>query len=317
MKIVKNINEWKENFRDPVITIGNFDGVHQGHQELLKQLKNEARKRNTEAVIFTFDPHPLEVLSPEKCLPRLQTQIQKTEFFRELGIDGLIAFPFTKVFSRKTASYFIGEILVKELKFSAILVGKAFKFGSEREGDIDLLRRLGEKYGFKVIPFKEKLIDGEIISSTKIRRAIIAGDMNTAARFLGRPYAVEGLVVDGIKMGKKIGFPTANIQVRNQLLPTNGVYAVYCIVHGNRFDGAANIGIRPTIDTGEAIDKRRRVLEVHLLDFHEEIYNTSVQIFFRSMIRPEKRFASIPLLVRQMERDVAACRAYFLEESKK
>lgn len=317
IQVVREIEKIGEFVQRPVISIGNFDGVHRGHQALLQEVITQARVREEAAWVFTFDPHPVQVLAPEKALPMLQTVPQRIRMFEAIGVDGVILFPFTKPFAALTAREFVEEILVNSLKISAIIIGSKFRFGAGREGDVELLLDFGEEFGFDVLPFQEVRREGETISSSRVRQAIMDGDLAAADKYLGHVYSVQGKVVDGIKLGKKLGYPTANVKDFNQLLPRNGVYAVECQWRSQRYPGAASIGVRPTIDTGIDLLNRERVLEVHLLDFHHNIYDEEVEIYFYRMLRTEYRFDGIGDLVRQMAQDVEKCRAFFREKQSK
>jgi riboflavin kinase/FMN adenylyltransferase len=317
IKVIRDVDTTRGLFERPVITIGNFDGVHLGHQALLQEVISQAKSSNVYSVVFTFDPHPVQVLAPSKALPLLQTISQKVRVFGDLGLDGVILYPFNKKFSGLTAREFASVLLVDILGVSAVIVGTKFRFGAGREGDVGLLKDFGRKMGFDVISFPEVKFGGEIISSSKVRQSILDGAMDRAVGYLGRIYSVQGKVIDGIKLGKKLGYPTANVKDFNQLLPRNGVYAVECLWRGNVYKGAASVGVRPTIDTGIDVPRREKVLEVHLLDFNKNIYSEEVEIFFHRLLRPEYRFNGVGDLVRQMAVDVQHCREYFHEREKK
>lgn len=207
------------------------------------------------------------------------------------------------------ADEFVREILVGELQMAAILVGEDFSFGYRRQGNVALLRELSATYGYRVLPIAEEIRGEEIVSSTRVREAVTAGEMEMAASLLGRPYQVCGEVIEGLKLGKKLGYPTANIRVDNELLPPNGVYAVDFILGGRHIPGASSLGIRPTIDTGVSPEKRTPLLEVHLLDFDDAIYGEPCRVDFYRRVRSERQFNDITELVAQMARDVEACRA--------
>jgi len=311
IRTIRDVQQSEAAFGHPVITIGNFDGVHRGHQALLREVKVEAESRQVSAVVFTFEPHPIQVLAPEKALPMLQTIPQRVRMFETMGMDGVILYPFDPSFAALTAREFVDRILVDALHISAIIIGSDFRFGAGRAGNVALLKEYGKESGFDVLSFNEVSLEGEIISSSRIRQAIMEGDMSAAETYLGRPYSVQGKVVDGIKLGKKLGYPTANVNVFNQLLPRNGVYAVEGHWRDRYYSGAASVGVRPTIDTGVDVVQRERVLEVHLLDFQKNIYDEDVEIFFHIMLRPEYRFNAIGDLVRQMGLDVEQCRQFF------
>ncbi len=308
MKVDSHSSSLRGVIQRGIVTIGNFDGVHIGHQVLLRRLKELARQMNGESVVLTFDPHPLKVLAPDRCPPLLQTRSQKLEILEKQGVDRVILYPFTRELSRMKADEFVREILVGELQMAAILVGEDFSFGYRRQGNVALLRELSATYGYRVLPIAEEVRGEEIVSSTRVREAVTTGEMEMAASLLGRQYQVCGEVIEGLKLGKKLGYPTANIRVENELLPPNGVYAVDFILGPRHIPGASSLGIRPTIDTGESPEKRTPLLEVHLLDFDDAIYGELCRVDFYQRVRPERQFNDIAELVAQMARDVEICR---------
>jgi riboflavin kinase/FMN adenylyltransferase len=295
-------------FRRPVLTIGNFDGVHLGHQSLLRLLRQEADRRDADAVILTFDPHPLQVLAPDKCPPMIQTWPQKAEILQELGIDGVVIHPFTREFSRTPAADFVRDLLAGALGISAIVLGQRFTFGYKRQGSLALLRELAPANGFDVLGIEETARDETPVSSTAIRQNLAEGRLEEAAALLGRPYAVDGVVASGLRLGRTLGFPTANVATENQLLVPRGVFAAAVSVGGALRPAAVSVGIRPTIDTGVPEAGRAPELEAFLLDFDGDLYGQKVRVHLRSMIRPERRFATVEELRVQMIRDVEECR---------
>jgi riboflavin kinase/FMN adenylyltransferase len=295
-------------FRRPVLTIGNFDGVHLGHQALLAILRREADRRSADAVILTFDPHPLQVLAPDKCPPLIQTWRQKTELFEKFGVDGVIVHPFSPAFARVAAEDFVSDLLAGKLGISALVLGERFVFGHQRRGNVALLQDLAPRLGFDVLPLSETALGPQLVSSTAIRQFLADGRLSEAVAMLGRLYAVDGTVVSGLGLGRRLGFPTANLQTDNQILLPNGVFAVTLDLEGRSLPGAASIGIRPTVDTGVPLAERRRALEVFLFDFDGDLYGRSVRVQFHSMIRPELRFGSLEELRARMARDVSECR---------
>lgn len=295
-------------FRRPALTIGNFDGVHLGHQNLLRRLREEADRRGADAVILTFDPHPLQVLAPDKCPPMIQTWPQKVEILQELGIDGVVVHPFTLEFSRTPAADFVRGLLVEAIGISAVVLGERFTFGYKRQGSVALLQKLAPVYGFDVLGVEETASGEAPVSSTAIRQSLAEGRLEEAATLLGRPYAVDGVVAPGLGLGRRLGFPTANVATENHLLVPNGVFAAIVSVGGALRPAAVSVGIRPTIDTGVPESARSRELEAFLLDFEGELYGQTLRIHFHAMLRPERRFASMEELQAQMARDVAECR---------
>lgn len=300
MKVYYSIEEIPT-IKNPVLTIGTFDGVHLGHQEVIRFLKESAKKVDGETVLFTFHPHPRMVLHPEdhgmQMIQSIDARIDKLE---ACGIDHLILFPFTKEFSRLSATEFVREILVNKVNVRLMTIGYNHHFGRNREGNLELLKQLGHTYDFEVqeIPAFQKV--GVNISSTKIRDAIETGEILKANEYLGSPFNFEGTVIQGDKIGTTIGYPTANIELKEPYLitPANGVYAVRVELNSGHFQGMMNIGIRPTIATSN--EKR---IEVHLFDFEEDIYGKSIRITILDRIRSEKTFASLEELKEQLRND--------------
>lgn len=295
-------------FRRPALTIGNFDGVHLGHQSLLRQLRQEADRRGADAVILTFDPHPLQVLAPDKCPPMIQTWPQKVEILQELGIDGVVVHPFTLEFSKTPAADFVRDLLVGAIGISAVVLGERFSFGHKRQGSVTLLRELAPVYGFDVLGIEETARGDAPVSSTAIRQNLAEGRLEEAAALLGRPYAVDGVVAPGLRLGRHLGFPTANVATENQLLVPNGVFAATVSIGGALQPAAVSVGIRPTIDTGVPESGRSPELEAFLLNFEGDLYGEKARVHFHSMLRPERRFATVEELRVQIARDVAECR---------
>lgn len=297
--------------KKPVLTIGTFDGVHLGHQSILSHLKNTAKNIGGETVVFTFHPHPRIALNPDdhglELIQQLDDRIKKLE---RLGIDHLILFPFTKEFSRLTATEFVRNILVNQLHIHTLTIGYNHHFGRNREGSIELLTELAPVYGFFVDEIPAFVESEKSVSSTKIREAISDGDVQQAQSFLGEVYHFSGVVVEGDKIGNKIGFPTANINVSKlQLIPKKGVFAVKVKFNGQIIKGMMNIGNRPTIsDNGE-----RRV-EIHLFDFSENIYGKDLVVYLIDRVREEKTFESIEALTEQLKQDENRCR-HILQQS--
>ncbi len=298
--------------KKPVLTIGTFDGVHLGHQSILSHLKNTAQKIGGETVVFTFHPHPRIALTPDdhglEMIQELEDRIKKLE---ASGIDHLILFPFTKEFSRLSATEFVRNILVNQLHIHTLTIGYNHHFGRNREGSIELLNELAPVYGFFVDEIPAFVESEKSVSSTKIREAISAGDVKQAQAFLGEVYHFSGIVVEGDKIGNKIGFPTANINVSKlQLIPKKGVFAVKVKFNGQIMEGMMNIGNRPTIsENGE-----RRV-EIHLFDFSENLYGKNLVVYLIDRVREEKNFQSIEALTEQLKQDEKHCRDILQQSS--
>lgn len=294
------------------MTIGTFDGVHKGHQSILSHLKNTAKKIGGESVVFTFHPHPRIALNPDDHgLELIQTLDDRIKKLENLGIDHLILFPFTKEFSRLTATEFVRNILVNQLHIHTLTIGYNHHFGRNREGSIDLLKELAPVYGFYVDEIPAFVESEKSISSTKIREAISQGVVQEAQNFLGEIFHFSGHVVEGDKIGTGIGFPTANILVNKlQLVPKKGVFAVKVKLDSRIVEGMMNIGNRPTIsENGE-----RRV-EIHLFDFSENIYGKELVVYLIDRVREEKSFPSIEALTEQLKNDENLCRRILLESA--
>lgn len=291
---------------NPVLTLGTFDGVHLGHQKLINFLNDSAERINGETVLFTFHPHPRIVLHPDDHnLELIQTIDKRIEKLDKAGVDHLILFPFTKEFSRLSATEFVRNILVNQLNVKILTIGYNHHFGRNREGNLSLLKELGPLYNFEIeeIPAQR---EGEIsISSTKIRKAIAEGDILKANNYLGHAFSFSGKVGYGDKIGSTINFPTANVTDIDdtQLMPPNGVYAVRVLQDGSIFDGMMNIGNRPTIT---AIEENR--VEVNIFNFEKDIYNKKLEIFVIDRVRDEQAFNSIEELKSQLEKDETNCK---------
>ncbi len=296
---------------NPVLTIGTFDGVHVGHQKILQQVKKEAEKIGGESVLFTFFPHPRMVLYPESHgLKLLQTQEEKMAKLARVGIENCIVYPFTFDFSRLSAIEFVRDILVNKLQIKKLVIGYDHQFGKNREGNIEFLKEICEVYGFEVIEIPAQDIDAVNVSSTKIRKAILDGDLAKANEYLGERFELTGTVVHGQAIGKTIGFPTANIKVNSELklIPGNGVYAVAVSLKDSDYIGMLNIGNRPTVN-----DSADRTIEVHILDFSGEIYAEEITVKFIDKLRDEKQFKDLQELQNQLKEDEKFIRTKYLD----
>lgn len=299
MKVYTNIQEFKST-KNVVVTIGTFDGVHLGHKVIINQLKKAAEELEGESVLLTFFPHPRMVVFPDDNeLKLLNTIEERKDLLEKAGIDHLIIHPFSKAFSRLTALEFVRDILVNRLNVKKLVIGYDHHFGRNREGSFEDLIEFGEVYGFSVEEIPAQDIQQINVSSTKIRTSLLAGEIHAATKFLGYPYFINGTVVKGDKIGREIGFPTANIKPDEtyKLIPKNGVYAVKVIVNGKGYEGMLNIGIRPTLKgTNETI-------EVNIFDFDEEIYGQKIQVKFYERIRDEQPFENLNELKNQLNID--------------
>jgi riboflavin kinase/FMN adenylyltransferase len=285
----------------PVITIGTFDGVHIGHQKIINQLNEEAEKINGESVLFTFYPHPRMVLYPESHgIKLIQTQEEKMAKLEKMGLKNCIVFPFTFEFSRMTALEFVRDFLVNQLHVKKLVIGYDHQFGKNREGSLQFLKDICETYDFEVIEIPAQDIDEVNVSSTKIREAILAGNIEKANDYLGDIFELTGTVVKGNQLGRTIGYPTANIVLNSdlKLIPGNGVYAVRVNVRGVWFGGMMNIGTRPTV-----VSNGGRTIEVNIFDFDQTIYDETVTVQFLSKWRDEQKFNGLEELKNQLKLD--------------
>lgn len=300
MKIYQGIDQFKS-ATNPAITIGTFDGVHIGHQKIIQQLKQGAASIQGESVIFTFYPHPRMVLFPDDdSLKLLSTEEEKKEQLEKLGVEHLIIHPFTKDFSRITYTEYVRDILVNKLKVKKLIIGYNHHFGRNREGSFQQLKKLAPLYGFELEQIPAQDINKVEISSTKIRKALDEGDIQTANKFLGYDYSITGKVVKGKGLGKELGYPTANIQVndRYKLIPANGIYAVTVSCNGRLYNGMMSIGVNPTISANGT-----KTIEVNIFDFNKDIYGENIRIFFQQRIRDEKKFQNMEALKKAIDQD--------------
>jgi riboflavin kinase/FMN adenylyltransferase len=290
-------------FSRTVTTIGNFDGVHLGHQAILGRVCQRARELGGQAVAVTFNPHPVKVLRPEVNMPLLNTQDQKLQLLSDSGLDAVVVLPFTRKFAALPARVFVREYFCERLQAREVVVGHDYCFGRGREGNIDLLKEMGEIYGFTVQVVWPVEVDGAVVSSSLIRALLRLGKVTEAGRLLGRPFAVAGRVVQGKGRGAKLlGVPTANLLTANELLPASGIYAVWVRRGAAILAGVANIGTCPTFDNTELS------LEVHLMEFSGDIYGESLEVQFVNRLREEQRFPSVEALATQIHADIAAAR---------
>jgi riboflavin kinase/FMN adenylyltransferase len=306
MELIRGLHNLRPHQRGCALTIGNFDGVHRGHREMLARLTERARALELPATVLIFEPQPFEYFAPERAPARLTRLREKLELFAGLGLDRVICARFDARFAALSAQAFEQQVLVEALGARYVLVGDDFRYGATRGGDFARLEAAGERYGFTVEQMGSFSLDGERVSSTAVREALGRGDLEKATRFLGWPYHVCGRVAHGDKRGRSIGFPTANIHLHRRNVPLEGVFVVQ--MHGiaeQPWPGVANVGVRPTVDGSRAL------LEVHLFDFAQDIYGRQVEIEFLHKLRPEQRFESLDALKRQIELDARAARDWF------
>jgi riboflavin kinase / FMN adenylyltransferase len=292
-----------DNFKgavNPIVTTGTFDGVHVGHQTLINRVKEIANKTGGETILITFFPHPRMVLYPDDdTIKLINTQEEKILLLEKYGIDHLLIIPFTKEFSRLSSLDFVRNILVNKIGTKKLVIGYNHHFGRNREGTFEHLKEFGPLYGFDVEEIPAQDIDNINVSSTKIRQALLSGDITTANNYLGHPYTISGKVVEGDKIGRQIGFPTANIQIaeKYKLVPAKGVYAVDVFVLEKKYKGMLYIGNRPVLNNNS------ETIEVNLFDFNENIYHQKINIEFKERIRDEEKFLNLDELKNQLEKD--------------
>lgn len=300
MKIYNDLQHFKA--KRPVVTIGTFDGVHKGHHLVLERLKEIARQTGGETVVFTFYPHPRLVLQPDEHNLRLLTTLdEKVELLRRAGIHHLVVYPFTREFAKNSYSDFVKKVLVDEIQTDSLVVGYDHRFGKDREGGYEYLQECAQKYGFSIEKLDVLLMNEVNISSTRIRNALESGDIAKANLYLGYTYTLHGRVVEGQKLGRTIGFPTANIESSDlyKLIPGYGVYAVEVQIQENIYQGMLNIGTRPTFNQ----NADNRSIEVNIFDFNGELYGREVTLFFVAKIRDERKFDGKAALVEQLFAD--------------
>jgi riboflavin kinase/FMN adenylyltransferase len=307
MQVFRGIPERAD--QPAVLTIGNFDGVHRGHQALLKLLTDKARALGVRAVVLTFEPHPREYFSPADAPARLASLREKLLLLAVCGVDRVHVCRFDARFAAQPASSFIDDTLMRGLGVRHLFIGDDFRFGARRQGDFAMLRAAGERHGFGVETMPTLEVEGERVSSSAVRAALSAGELDHAARLLGRPYSIAGRVTHGDKLGRQLGFPTANIQMKHRQPALTGVYAVR--VEGladAAVAGVANVGVRPT-----ATDAGRARLEVHLLDWQQDCYGAHIRVHFLHKLRNEQKFPSLDALKAQIGRDAETARAWFAQ----
>jgi riboflavin kinase/FMN adenylyltransferase len=304
MEILRSIAEL-ESLRGPLfLAIGVFDGVHLGHQAVISAATSHARAADGTPVVMTFDPHPLKVLRPQHA-PHLLTATQhKIALIRDMGVEHLLVINFDRKFAATSPEEFVEELVMHSRPLREICVGHEWSFGKDRRGNLDLLKRLGVQLDFSVVGVPPVLVNGEVVSSTAIRQAVEKGDLAKGAEMLGREYTIFGTVTHGNNLGKKIGFPTANLSAHSEQFPPNGVYFAEARVNGVLYYGVINLGYRPTVSSG----KSERVLEIHMLDFDRDIYGEDVEVRFMRHLRPERKFESLESLAQQIELDVRRAR---------
>ena len=306
MNVWTGIESYPDNAPPVVGTIGNYDGVHLGHQAILHGVVEDARARGTGSLLITFDPHPVAVVAPERKPQLLQNRGQKLESLQATGLSDLLILEFNAELAALTGELFFEQLLGERVALAAIHVGENFRFGHGRQGDLDLLRQIGSRRGFEVHGVSPVVVDGRVISSSAIRRALAGGDAQLPRTMLGRPYTVAGEVVRGDGRGHSLHCPTANLELENEVLLKTGVYLTEALVIATRFPSVTNVGVRPTFGGGDSV-----TVETHLLEFDEDLYHERLQLQFLERLRDETRFDSAAELADQLARDRAAAASFF------
>jgi riboflavin kinase/FMN adenylyltransferase len=307
--VLRSTVEWAARYgssgRRAVLSVGNFDGLHLGHQKILRQVIERAQKLQGVAGVITFDPHPLKVLRPGKAPPMVETMNQRMEQFAAIGLEAALVLRFDRALAALSPGDFVHGVLVEELKTAAVLVGQNFHFGHRQEGDVETLAQLGQRFGFSVEIIDPVVIDGEFVSSTAVRTAVAEGRVAHAARLLGRPFALTGEIIRGAGRGATVLFPTLNLAPEQELLPKVGVYATETRVEDRVYRSATNVGFRPTFD-GTLLG-----VESHLFDFSRELTKGRLEVRFCERLRDEKKFSGPAELRAQIAADLREVREYF------
>ena len=308
MEILRVREKIYQKFSSPSVAIGNFDGVHLGHREILSRTVKSAHDRGKEAVVYTFDPHPRVVLNKVQDVPRINTEAEREQILEELGIDVLILAEFTPEYASQSPEQFVENTLVEELGVRSLFVGENYRFGRGRSGTATMLKKTGHELGFTVHVVPSVKVDDVVVSSSEIRKLLLLGEIRKANELLGRPFKIGGKVIHGHSRGKKLGFPTANIKPEPKLCPPDGVYAVYCILEDDRKNlrpGVMNIGWNPTF-------KDRRVsYEAHILDLDRDLYGQRIEMQIIDRIRSEMTFSNVDDLKEQIRKDIEYSREIF------
>ena len=290
----------------PVLALGNFDGLHRGHQKIIERVRRSAADRNGAALVLTFDPHPPRVVRPDKAPPLLMTMPQKLDALSRAGLSGTAVVRFTEAFSKWSPDAFVRQVLVEWLRVSEVWVGADFLFGHERAGTFSVLRTLGAQYGFKAEKIDPVRYKDFVVSSTRIRRLVAEGRVDEAGALLGHHYAIGGTVVHGAQRGRLLGFPTANLSTDNELVPPTGVYATAAEIGGTRWPAVTNIGVRPTVESAGAV-----TIETHVLGLDADVYGAPLSLSFIQRLRDERRFPDVDALKEQIQADVRRARRLF------
>jgi riboflavin kinase/FMN adenylyltransferase len=298
MDVYTDLQALPQSFAMPIMTIGNFDGVHLGHQAIFRTLYARAHAVGGTSMVLTFDPHPLKILAPQRCPVLITPTPKKLALMQACKLDVVVCLPFTPELANLTPVAFVEDVLVATFGIREIYVGYDFAFGKGRQGTISLLQELGSRYGFRVCMIEPIAVEGKVVSSSAIRQWVQQGKVDEAALLLGRLYSISGTIVEGYQKGRELGFPTANVRSTYELIPGRGVYAVLVDWRSQRYDGVANIGYNPTFG------RTQLSIEIHLFDFAQQLYGETVEVSFVKKIRDEQAFPSIDDLVKQIGQDV-------------
>ena len=305
MELIRGLHNLRDRHRGCVLTIGKFDGVHEGHKAVLKNVLEKARELDLPATVMVFEPQPEEVFTPDKAPARLSTLAEKYRLLKQQGVDRLLCVRFNKAFASQQADTFVQELLVNKLGVQFLVVGDDFRFGKGRQGDFTMLKEAGRESGFEVVSTQSFRVDDRRISSTAVRQALNDGAFDKAASMLGRPFSITGRVVHGEKNGRTIGFPTANVLLKRFRTPLKGVFAVTVNYRQCVWHGVANVGTRPTLN-GEQVQ-----LEVHIFNVNADLYGQTIEVTPRLKIRDEKKFDSFGALKQQIQNDAQVARDFF------
>ncbi len=305
MELIRGLHNLRDKHRGCVATIGNFDGVHRGHQQVLNSVRRKADELGLPSMAIIFEPQPNEFFTPDNAPPRLTRFGEKVRLLQAEGVDRVLCLSFNERLRSLSADQFVEELLLKGIAVKHFVVGDDFRFGCDRRGDYALLKEAGERHGFTVADTETLKIDGDRVSSTLIREVLLNNDLQLAARLLGRRYRVTGRVQHGQKLGRELGAPTANVRMHKHICPMRGVYAVRCSIRNKRYLGVCNVGMRPTVNG------LRPALEVHLLDFDGDLYGELLSVEFLHPLRAERKFENLEALQTQIKLDIAAAREWF------
>lgn len=305
MNVWNGIPSWPAASGAIVATIGNFDGLHLGHRAILRGVVDEARRTGARAALVTFEPHPLAIVAPERLPPRIQTRRQRLQALDALDVSDVFVVDFDRTRANLDGEAFFRDVLLPRLSLTSVHVGREFRFGRGRSADLATLEEIGHRHGFRVVGVPHVLLDGETVSSSAVRTAVIEGDVERARRMLGRPFALDGVVVRGEGRGRRMDFPTANLDFENELVPRRGVYVSEAVVAGERVPSVSNVGVRPTFG-GTSL-----TVEAHLIDWSGELVGERLELRFLARLRDERAFSGSDELADQIARDRAAASAWF------